>query len=118
MVVVKVNDGNGPVSVSVTPHQSLCDAKFHAVTVSREGKVIRLVVDSMSEQKAVLSASVADSTTLHSIYIGGTSTYNRMPVSSPFVGCLRNVKINGRPVALETESRVIDPVSINRCPTY
>lgn len=31
-VGVKVNDGNGAVSVSVTPTQSLCDGKFHMVT--------------------------------------------------------------------------------------
>ncbi len=31
-VGVKVNDGSGAVSVSVTPHESLCDGEFHAVT--------------------------------------------------------------------------------------
>lgn len=31
-VGVKVNDGNGAVSVSVTPRESLCDGKFHVVT--------------------------------------------------------------------------------------
>ncbi|XP_067369206.1 laminin subunit alpha-3 isoform X2 [Channa argus] len=117
MVGVEVNDGNGPISVSVTPHQSLCDSRFHAVTVSKQGKVIKLVVDSMSEQKARLSESISESTTLHSLFIGGTTVYKRVPVSFPFVGCLRKVKINGRPVALETESRVVEPVSINRCPT-
>lgn len=31
-VGVKVNDGYGVVSVSVTPRKSLCDGKFHEVT--------------------------------------------------------------------------------------
>lgn len=31
-VGVKANDGNGAVSVSVTPRKSLCDGKFHEVT--------------------------------------------------------------------------------------
>lgn len=31
-VEVKVNHGKGAVSVSVTPHESLCDGKFHVVT--------------------------------------------------------------------------------------
>lgn len=36
----------------------------------------------------------------------GTTKENQAPVSSPFVGCLRNVKLNGSPVAFEAESRV------------
>ncbi|XP_044054261.1 laminin subunit alpha-3 isoform X2 [Siniperca chuatsi] len=117
-VGVKVNDGSGAVSVSVTPRESLCDGKFHVVTVSKQHEVIKLVVDSMSEQKAVPFASTSYSTTLDTLYIGGTTKQNRVPVSSPFVGCLRNVILNGRPVAFETASRMVGPVSINRCPAY
>ncbi|XP_074492138.1 laminin subunit alpha-3 isoform X2 [Sebastes fasciatus] len=114
-VGVEVKDANGAVSVSVTPPESLCDGKFHVVTVSKQRDVIKLVVDSMSEQKAVSFTST--STTLETLYIGGTTKQNRVPgPSSPFVGCLRNVKLNGRPVSFETGSRVVDPVSINRCP--
>ncbi|XP_070764977.1 laminin subunit alpha-3 [Enoplosus armatus] len=115
-VGVKVNDGSGAVSVSVTPRESLCDGTFHVVTVSKQHEVITLVVDSMSEQKAVPFTSTSYSTTLDTLYIGGTTKQSRVPVSSPFVGCLRNVKLNGRPVAFETGSRVVGPVSINRCP--
>ncbi|XP_050933340.1 laminin subunit alpha-3 [Lates calcarifer] len=115
-VSVKVNDGNDAVSVSVTPHESLCDGKFHTVTVSKKPEMIRLVVDSVSEQKAVLFTSISHSTTLNSLSIGGTTNYRQVPVSSPFVGCLRNVKVNGGPLAFKTESRVVDPVSIDRCP--
>ncbi|XP_051232166.1 laminin subunit alpha-3 isoform X2 [Dicentrarchus labrax] len=114
-VGVKVNDGSGAVSVSVTPHKSFCDGKFHVVTVSKQLEVIKLVVDSMSEQKAVPFISTSYSTALATLYIGGTTKQNRVPVSSPFVGCLRNVKLNGRPVALEAGSRVVGLV-INKCP--
>ncbi|XP_047199147.1 laminin subunit alpha-4-like [Hippoglossus stenolepis] len=86
------------------------------VTVSKQREVVKLVVDSMSEEKAVAVTSTSYSTTLDSLSIGGTTRYSRVPVSSPFVGCLRNVKINGKPVVYEEESRVYDPVSINRCP--
>ncbi|XP_078114223.1 laminin subunit alpha-3 [Sander vitreus] len=113
-VGVRKNDGNRAVSVSVTPHESLCDGKFHQVTVSKQRDVIKLVVDSISQQKAVPFTST--STTLDTLYIGGTRKQNRAPVPLPFVGCLRNVKLNGRPVAFETGSRVVDPVSINSCP--
>ncbi|XP_068581622.1 laminin subunit alpha-3 isoform X2 [Cebidichthys violaceus] len=114
-VGVDVEVGNVAVSVSVTPPKSLCDGKFHLVTVSKQREVIKLVVDSASEQKAVPFTST--STTLDTLYIGGTTKQNRVPVpSSPFVGCLRNVRLNGKPVAFETASRAVDPVSIDRCP--
>ncbi|KAM7410348.1 hypothetical protein PAMA_001677 [Pampus argenteus] len=99
-VSVKVNNGNHAVSVSVTPSQSLCDGKFHMVdsivlpypTVSKKHGVINLMVDSMSDQRA--SPSTSYSTTLDSLYIGGITEQNQIFVSSPFVGCLRNAKVN------------------------
>ncbi|KAM7388561.1 hypothetical protein PAMP_024728 [Pampus punctatissimus] len=115
-VSVEVNDGNDAVSVSVTPPQSLCDGKFHMVTVSKKHIVINLMVDSMSDKRASPSISNSYSTTLDSLYIGGITKQNQIPVSSPFVGCLRNVKVNGRSDAFETGSRVFDHVSINKCP--
>lgn len=47
----------------------------------------------------------------------GTTHGNRVTVSSPFVGCLRNVKLNGQPVAFETApSRKVGAVSLSGCP--
>ncbi|XP_056233586.1 laminin subunit alpha-3 isoform X1 [Seriola aureovittata] len=115
-VGVKVDNGSGAVSVSVTPRGSLCDGKFHMVTVSKQHEVIKLVVDSVSEQKAVPFASVSHSQ--DSLYIGGTTKSRHVPVSSPFVGCLRNIKVNDWPVASETQPRVVDPVSIDGCPKH
>ncbi|XP_078024626.1 laminin subunit alpha-3 [Epinephelus lanceolatus] len=113
-VGVEVHDGEEAVSVSITPPESLCDGKFHMVTVSKQRDVIELAVDSMSEQRYIPFTST--STTLETLYIGGTTKQTRVSVFSPFVGCLRNVKFYGRPVALETGSRVVGPVSINTCP--
>nr|XP_033477951.1 laminin subunit alpha-3 [Epinephelus lanceolatus] len=113
-VGVEVHDGEEAVSVSITPPESLCDGKFHMVTVSKQRDVIELAVDSMSEQRYI--PFISTSTTLETLYIGGTTKQTRVSVFSPFVGCLRNVKFYGRPVALETGSRVVGPVSINTCP--
>uniref|UniRef100_A0A671UKA7 Laminin, alpha 3 n=1 Tax=Sparus aurata TaxID=8175 RepID=A0A671UKA7_SPAAU len=116
-VGVKVKDGSGAVSVSVTPRGNLCDGKFHVVTVSRQLEVIKLAVDSTSEQKAAPRTPTSDSP-LDTLYIGGTTKTNRLSVSSPFVGCLRNVKLNGKPVSLEKGSRRGGPVSVHKCPAY
>eukprot|EP00064_Thunnus_orientalis_P005002 superscaffoldBa00000475_g5015 len=112
-VGVEVNDGNRAVSVEVTPPQNLCDGKFHIVSVSKKHEVIKLTVDSVSDQRDGPSKLHS---TKGSLYIGGIAKQNGSPVSSPFVGCLRNVKIDDRPVAFETGSRVVGLVSINKCP--
>ncbi|XP_036969506.1 laminin subunit alpha-3 isoform X3 [Acanthopagrus latus] len=116
-VGVKVKDGNGAVSVSVTPRGNLCDGKFHVVTVSRQLAVVKLAVDSTSEQKAAPRTPTSHSP-LDTLHIGGTAKTNRLSVSSPFVGCLRNVKLNGKPVSFETGSRRVGPVSFSKCPAY
>uniref|UniRef100_A0A8D3CTX3 Laminin, alpha 3 n=1 Tax=Scophthalmus maximus TaxID=52904 RepID=A0A8D3CTX3_SCOMX len=73
-VGVKVHDGTGAVSVSVTPRESLCDGKFHVVTVSKQHDVVRLVVDSVSEEKAFPITSTSHSKTLlGSLSVGGKS---------------------------------------------
>ncbi|XP_059196910.1 laminin subunit alpha-3-like [Centropristis striata] len=113
-VGVTVNDGHGVVSVSVSPPESLCDGKFHKVTVSKQRDVIKLVLDSTSEQRATAFSST--STSPETLYIGGAAEQSRAPVLSPFVGCLRNVKLNGRVVEFEAGSRLVGPVIVNRCP--
>ncbi|XP_007550697.1 laminin subunit alpha-3 isoform X2 [Poecilia formosa] len=111
-VGVGLNDATGSISVTVPPRESLCDGKFHAVTVSRQRSVIELAVDSESKQETHSSTSDTYST----LYIGGTAHQHGVPVPSPFVGCLRHLEINGKPLGLETESEVFGVVSLNRCP--
>ncbi|KAF7659114.1 hypothetical protein LDENG_00003190 [Lucifuga dentata] len=81
-VGVRVNDGNGAVSVSVMPPQNLCDGKFHVVTVSKQHEVITLEVDSVSEQKAGPFPSTSYSTTLDSFYIGASRVFGPVSIDS------------------------------------
>ncbi|XP_027146264.1 laminin subunit alpha-3-like isoform X1 [Larimichthys crocea] len=113
-VGLEMNDGTGPVRLSVTPPESLCDGKFHMITVSKRSELITLAVDSTFEQRTLPSALYT--TALDSVYIGGTTNQNRASVSSPFIGCLRNVNLNGRPVVFETGYRLFGSVGINSCP--
>ncbi|XP_056134005.1 laminin subunit alpha-4-like [Lampris incognitus] len=120
-VGVELNDGETALSTSVTPPRNLCDGKFHAVTVSRGNDFIQLEVDSVSEQKVGPSPTNPHYTTLDSLYVGGISGAikpNRVSVSSSFVGCLRNVRVKGKPVVFDAATRVVDPVTINTCPVY
>ncbi|TNN42163.1 Laminin subunit alpha-3 [Liparis tanakae] len=113
-VGVKVEDGDVTVSVSVTPPTSLCDGDFHLVTVSKRRDAIELAVDSESQQRA--APFTPGSTALSDLYVGGSSERRRAPgPSAPFEGCLRNVRLDGSPVALDTSSRVVDPVDLHGC---
>ncbi|XP_041861831.1 laminin subunit alpha-3-like isoform X2 [Melanotaenia boesemani] len=109
-VGVKMKDGDGAVSVSVKPRKNLCDGKFHVVQVSKQHAVIKLVVDPTE------GPSTSSSTSAARLYIGGTTNRHIAPVSSPFIGCLRNVRFNRKSVGFEMNSRVFGPVSVNKCP--
>lgn len=115
-VVVELNDGSGDVQATVSPPQTLCDGRFHSIKVSKHKEVLTLSVDSVSKQKLGSHTPTSFSTKTHSLYIGGTMKPNAATVHSPFVGCLRNVQINGRPVAFNKASRVAGNVSVNKCP--
>nr|XP_057929016.1 laminin subunit alpha-3 isoform X2 [Doryrhamphus excisus] len=115
-VGVTVNNGSGDISVLVTPPE-LCDGEYHIIKVSKHKRVIQLTVDSTSKKKAVPEVSTSNSSILDALYIGGTQQADCASVTTtPFVGCLRNVALNGRRVAFETRARVVGHVNINRCP--
>ncbi|XP_023853748.1 laminin subunit alpha-3 [Salvelinus sp. IW2-2015] len=117
-VEVHVNDGLGDYSASVTPQQNLCDGTFHVIAVSKQNNVVQLNVDSES-QRTVGPSHSSYTMTKDSFYIGGmsgTSKHKGVPVSSSFVGCLRNIKVNKKPVVFKTASSVVGPVNVNECP--
>ncbi|XP_061682071.1 laminin subunit alpha-3 isoform X2 [Syngnathoides biaculeatus] len=117
-VGVSVNDGGGGVNVALTP-QNICDGEFHVITVSKEQKDLMLTVDGTSEKKARPFPSFPDSMTWGLLHIGGASESSGAPVTSPYTGCLRNVTINGRRLALEGRAaRAIGPVDLDVCPAH
>ncbi|XP_041646420.1 laminin subunit alpha-3-like [Cheilinus undulatus] len=115
-VVFGVKDGVNAVSLSVIPPENLCDNNFHLITVSRQKEEMKLEVDSKSERTKVPFMSTWSSKTPGTLYIGGTTDEHELSVPSPFVGCLRNVKLNGLPVSLEKGSSMVHPVNVKGCP--
>lgn len=51
-----------------------------------------------------------------SLFVSGKTKHNQIPGFTSFVGCLRNVKVNGSPVAFETASKEGGYVNISKCP--
>ncbi|XP_049573616.1 laminin subunit alpha-3 isoform X1 [Syngnathus scovelli] len=115
-VGVTVNDGGGSVSAALTP-QNLCDGEFHVIKVSTGPKRLTLTVDVISEKKAGSFAAFLSSMKRALLHIGGVTDSSVAPVTSPYMGCLRNVIINGRRIAFETQAvTVLGPVDVKACP--
>ncbi|KAJ8279252.1 hypothetical protein COCON_G00063180 [Conger conger] len=114
-VVLKARSTAGESSVSVT-QQGLCDGLFHRVTVSRKNTV-QLTVDEKSEHMRGSSFS-GISSGCH-LYAGGvpdTFLHHKPPVKASFVGCIRNLRINGKPISFGKAPQVFGPVNTQECP--
>lgn len=118
-VIVKVNNGIRDFSTSVTPKQSLCDGRWHRITVIRDSNVVQLDVDSeVNHVVGPLNPKPVDHR--EPVFVGGVPESlltPRLAPSRPFTGCIRHFVIDGRPVSFSKAALVSGAVSINSCPT-
>ncbi|XP_060046586.1 laminin subunit alpha-4 isoform X2 [Erinaceus europaeus] len=117
-VIVKVNNGIRDFSTSVTPKQSLCDGRWHRITVIRDSNVVQLDVDSeVNHIVGPLNPKPVDNR--EPVFVGGVPESlltPRLAPSKPFTGCIRHFVIDGRPVSFSKAALVSGAVSINSCP--
>ncbi|XP_058163284.1 laminin subunit alpha-4 isoform X3 [Dasypus novemcinctus] len=117
-VIVKVNNGVRDFSTSVTPKQSLCDGRWHRITVIRDANVVQLDVDSeVNHVVGPLNPKPVDHR--EPVFVGGVPESlltPRLAPGKPFTGCIRHFVIDGRPVSFNKAALVSGAVSINSCP--
>ncbi|XP_077875567.1 laminin subunit alpha-4 isoform X3 [Ictidomys tridecemlineatus] len=117
-VIVKVNNGIRDFSTSVTPKQSLCDGRWHRITVIRDSNVVQLDVDSeVNHVVGPLNPKPIDHR--EPVFVGGVPESlltPRLAPGKPFTGCIRHFVIDGRPVSFSKAALVSGAVSINSCP--
>ncbi|XP_040839080.1 laminin subunit alpha-4 isoform X2 [Ochotona curzoniae] len=117
-VIVKVNNGIRDFFTSVTPKQSLCDGRWHRITVIRDSNVVQLDVDSeVNHVVGPLNPKPADHR--EPVFVGGVPESlltPRLAPGKPFTGCIRHFVIDGRPVSFSKAALVSGAVSINSCP--
>ncbi|KAF3699380.1 Laminin subunit alpha-3 [Channa argus] len=102
-VVAQVNNGKGQFMVSVKPKSSLCDGMFHKISVIKRKNVIQLHVGTIDNYKIGPPSSTV-TLTKHPLYVGGLpeiSMQQILPVTSSFVGCIQDMRINGDSVYFE-----------------
>ncbi|XP_006879090.1 PREDICTED: laminin subunit alpha-4-like isoform X2 [Elephantulus edwardii] len=118
-VIVKVNNGIRDFSTSVTPKQSLCDGRWHRITVIRDSNVVQLDVDSeVNHVVGPLNPKPVDHR--EPVFVGGVPESLLTPhltPSKPFTGCIRHFVIDGHGVSFSKAALVSGAVSINSCPT-
>uniref|UniRef100_UPI003AAF9E0D laminin subunit alpha-3-like n=1 Tax=Centroberyx gerrardi TaxID=166262 RepID=UPI003AAF9E0D len=117
-VVAQVNNGEGEFRVSVLPKTTLCDGTFHKISVIKRKNVVQLHVDTLGNYK-IGPPSSPTTLTKDPLYVGGipeTSMHHTLPVTSSFVGCIQDMRINGDPVSFDRLPGVFGPVNLRECP--
>uniref|UniRef100_A0A671Z1U8 Laminin subunit alpha-5 n=1 Tax=Sparus aurata TaxID=8175 RepID=A0A671Z1U8_SPAAU len=115
LVTVSVNTGKGEFSTSFTPEESLCNGRWHTITVVKKNNVLQLHVDAASEHsvgpKQSRSAGAKET-----VYLGGVPVPG-LPAGLPaFHGCIRQASINHRPAMLSKPLAVHGGVGTQGCP--
>ncbi|XP_041659948.1 laminin subunit alpha-3-like isoform X2 [Cheilinus undulatus] len=117
-VFAQANNGQGEFMVRVKPKSSLCDGGFHKISVIKRKNVVQLHVDTIDNYK-IGPPSSSTSLTKYSLYVGGIpdmSVHQMLPVTSSFMGCIQDLRINSEPVSFDRLSGVFGPVNLKECP--
>ncbi|XP_053098465.1 laminin subunit alpha-3 isoform X2 [Hemicordylus capensis] len=112
------NNGAGEFLTSVTPQQSLCDGKWHSIAVTHKQNIVHLDVDTQSNYTAGPSTILSTSPS-QPLYFGRVPVNLEtpwLPVQDMFLGCLKDVKINDKPVLISKISDIHGVVSLQGCP--
>ncbi|XP_051952446.1 laminin subunit alpha-4 isoform X1 [Xyrauchen texanus] len=117
-VVVVVNNGIREFSTYVFPRQGICDGNWHKITVTRDGDMVQLDVD--SEVNRVLGpVNQTAQNTSSPVFIGGAPD-SLLPESllsgRGYTGCIRNLSVNEFPVSFSKAAFVSGAVGVGTCP--
>lgn len=105
-----VNNGDTkPFKAIFTPEkgQSFCDGEWHSVTAVKSQFVITLIVDKINSSPTIGSTQTISTDTTRPLFLGGHPRFEKtktLTVRTPFIGCMRNVKIR----------EVLQPIELNK----
>ncbi|KAL4655456.1 laminin subunit alpha-5 isoform X1 [Arapaima gigas] len=118
-VTVIMNNGNGQFSISVSPEESLCDGRWHNMTIVKKGSEVQLRVGVSSERAAGPGQSLSTGGS-QVLYLGGVPDAVEVaglpPSLPPFHGCVRRVVINQRLATVSRPLSVQGSVNTHGCP--
>ncbi|XP_033099242.1 laminin subunit alpha-4-like [Anneissia japonica] len=118
-VIARASNGEQPFEAS-SKHlgMSICDGQWHNVTVEKRKSTITLTVDGILTEEKLRGAQEKSARTTDALYVGGIPDVEPVDHTSSeeqFVGCLKNIKINGETIILSGKKK-FGNVSIDSCP--
>ncbi|XP_019321081.2 laminin subunit alpha-3 isoform X2 [Panthera pardus] len=119
-VTASVDSEAGGILTSVTPKQSLCDGRWHSVTVTVKQHILHLELDTENSYTAG-RLPFPPASTQEPLHIGGIPAHLKtlkLPVWKSFFGCLKNIQVNHIPVPVTEAMDVQGSVSLNGCPDH
>ncbi|XP_053062266.1 laminin subunit alpha-3 isoform X2 [Acinonyx jubatus] len=119
-VTASVDSEAGGILTSVTPKQSLCDGRWHSVTVTIKQHILHLELDTENSYTAG-RLPFPPASTQEPLYIGGIPAHLKtlkLPVWKSFFGCLKNIQVNHIPIPVTEAMDVQGSVSLNGCPDH
>ncbi|KAF7246414.1 Laminin subunit alpha-3 [Varanus komodoensis] len=118
MLTASGSNGTGEFSTSVTPQRSLCDGKWHFIAVTQKQNTVHLDID-VKNNYTTGPPTILSTSHGQPLYFGRIPVNLEipwLPVRDVFLGCLKDVKINDKPVLLSKISGIHGVVSLQGCP--
>ncbi|GBP09577.1 Neurexin-4 [Eumeta japonica] len=101
--------GDTPLGVSVETSGRLADNKWHSVSIERNRKEARLVVDGALKNEIRTSKDPIRALQINSDLILGAAILDKeQSTSDGFLGCMRALLLNGRPIDLRAYARRVN----------
>ncbi|KAM8949434.1 laminin subunit alpha-3 isoform 2-T2 [Lycaon pictus] len=119
-VTASVDSEAGGILTSITPKRSLCDGRWHSVTVTIKQHIVHLELDSENSYTTG-RLPFPSASTQEPIHVGGIPANLKtlkLPVWKSFFGCLKNVQVNHIPIPVTEALDVQGTVSLNGCPDH
>ncbi|TRY60964.1 hypothetical protein TCAL_05712 [Tigriopus californicus] len=116
-----VDNGRGAIVTTFKPSSKFqfCDGQWHEIHAVKAKNVVTLSVDNSFTQPGIGVPGVSSTDTNHGLFIGGHPKADRLTgllTDMPFVGCVRNIVIEGTKLDIEPNMLKGDVMS-HVCPT-
>nr|XP_025742630.1 laminin subunit alpha-3-like [Callorhinus ursinus] len=119
-VTASVDSEAGGILTSVTPKRSLCDGRWHSVTVTMKQHILHLELDAENSYTAG-QLPFPPGSAPEPLHIGGVPAglkTLKLPVWKSFFGCLKNIRVNHVPIPVTEAVDTQGTVSLNGCPDH
>ncbi|XP_077572690.1 laminin subunit alpha-5 isoform X2 [Stigmatopora nigra] len=115
-VNLSMSSGRSDASLSLAPEESLCNGRWHTITVVKKNNILRLQVDGVN-QRGSGPRRGPSAGSREAVYMGGLpDAVTTSPSQPSFHGCVRHVIINGRASPFAKILSVSGSVGTHGCP--